>query len=80
MTRRVLIAASPAQNNATFNRNQTGWSTRAKFGFDLASNTAYGPLIGHVDLNAESSNGFDPLANLVYVNTALFDLGRHHGR
>ena len=69
-TQRVLIAASPAQNNATFNRNQTGWSTRANFGFDLASNTAYGPLIGHVDLNAESSNGFDPLANLVYVNTA----------
>ncbi len=36
----------------------------------MASNTAYGPLIGHFDLNAESANGFDPLLNIVYVNTA----------
>ena len=45
-TQRVLIAASAAQNNTTFYRNQAGWTTRANFGFDMASNTAYGPLIG----------------------------------
>ena len=39
-TQRVLIAASHAQQNTTFYRHQTGWTTRANFGFDLASNTA----------------------------------------
>ena len=68
-TQRVLIAASPAQNNTTFNRNEFGWTTRANFGFDIASNTAYGPLIGHFDLNSEMGNGFDNTGQLVYVNT-----------
>ena len=67
-TQRVLIAASAAQNNQTFNRNQVGWTTRANFGFDIASNTAYGPLIGHFDLNSETGNGFDPVNN-TYLNT-----------
>ena len=58
-TQRVLIAASPAQNNQTFNRNQVGWTTRTNFGFDFASNTAYGPLIGHFDINSETGSGFD---------------------
>ena len=39
------------------------------FGFDIASNTAYGPLIGHFDLNAESGNGFDNTGGYTYVNT-----------
>ena len=56
-TQRVLIAASAAQNNQTFNRNQVGWTTRANFGFDLASNTPYGPLIGHFDINSETATG-----------------------
>ena len=73
-TQRVLIAASDAQQNTTFYRNETGWSGRANFGFDLASNTAYGPLIGHFDLNVDFANGFDPLqfgnpANIAYMNT-----------
>ena len=67
-TQRVLIAASAAQNNQTFNRNQVGWTTRANFGFDLASNTAYGPLIGHFDINSETGNGFDNVNN-TYLNT-----------
>ena len=67
-TQRVLIAASPAQNNQTFNRNQVGWTTRANFGFDFASNTAYGPLIGHFDINSEAGNGFDNVNN-TYLNT-----------
>jgi len=69
-TQRVLIQASTAQNNTTFNRNETGWTTRANFGFTMASNTAYGPLIGHFDLNSEMGNGFDNTGALVYVNTA----------
>jgi len=67
-TQRVLIQASPAQNNTTFNRNEFGWTTRANFGFDMASNTAWGPLIGHFDINAEAGNGFDNV-NAIYLNT-----------
>ena len=37
--------------------------------FDMASNTAYGPLIGHFDLNAEAANGFDAISNNTYLNT-----------
>ena len=45
-----------------------GWTTRANFGFDFASNTAYGPLIGHFDINSETGNGFDNV-NATYLNT-----------
>ena len=34
----------------------------------MASNTAYGPLIGHFDINAENGNGFDNVNN-TYLNT-----------
>src|SRR5574337_277667 len=60
----------PNQQNNIFNRNAIGWSMRANFGFDFASNTAYGPLIGHMDFNGEMANGFDPLSTATYVNTA----------
>ena len=60
----------PNQRNATFNRDAIGWTTRANIGFDFASNTAYGPLIGHVDLNANSGSGFSNTGNAVVVNTA----------
>ena len=69
-TQRVLIAASAAQQNTTYYRDATGWTTRANFGFDMASNTAYGPLIGHFDLNAENGQFFDNTGTSVYVNTA----------
>src|SRR5208337_5045011 len=61
---RVLLA-----NHDTFFRDATGWTTRANFGFDFASNTPYGPLIGHLDLNAENANGFDPISGYTYLNT-----------
>ncbi len=67
-TQRVLLQASAAQNNTTFNRNEFGWTTRANFGLDIASNTAYGPLIGHFDINAEAGSGFDTV-NAIYLNT-----------
>jgi hypothetical protein len=60
----------PNQKNAIFNRNAIGWNFRDNFGFDLASNTAYGPLIGHFDLNSDVGNGFDsPGGTSTYVNT-----------
>ena len=68
-TQRVLVAASTIQRNTTFYRNETGWTTRANFGFDMASNTAYGPLIGHFDINAENGNGFDNTGTQTYLNT-----------
>ena len=60
----------PNQRNAIFNRNAIGWNIRANFGFDLASNTAYGPLIGHFDLNSDLGSGLDsPNGSATYVNT-----------
>jgi Porin subfamily len=60
----------PNQKNAIFNRNAMGWNIRANFGFDLASNTAYGPLIGHFDINSDLGNGLDsPNGSATYVNT-----------
>src|ERR1700677_1996729 len=56
--------------NAIFNRNSIGWNMRANFGFALASNTAYGPLIGHFDLNSDLGSGLDsPNGSFTYVNT-----------
>jgi hypothetical protein len=68
-SQRVLVQGTQGQGNGTFNRDETGWTTRMNFGFDIASNTAYGLLIGHFDLNSESGNGFDNTGALVYVNT-----------
>src|ERR1700677_4063874 len=60
----------PNQGNSTFNRNSIGWNIRANFGFGLASNTAYGPLIGHFDLNSDLGSGLDsPNGSFTYVNT-----------
>ena len=59
----------PNQKNAIFNRSTTGWNIRANLGFDLASNTAYGPLIGHFDINSDLGNGLDsPNGSATYVN------------
>src|ERR1700678_3616849 len=60
----------PNQGNSTFNRDDTGWNIRANLGFDFASNTAYGPLIGHMDLNSDLGSGLDsPRGAFTYVNT-----------
>jgi hypothetical protein len=58
----------PNQQNATFNRPETGYSTRANVTFDAASNTAYGPLLAHIEVQTESASGFDPLGNNSYLN------------
>ena len=47
-----------------------GWNIRANLGFDFASNTAYGPLIGHMDFNSDLGSGLDsPRGSFTYVNT-----------
>jgi Porin subfamily len=74
-TQRVLLAASSFQQNTTFYRPETGWSTRANLSLDLASNTAYGPLLGHAEVQGDVGNGLDslqgaPVNNIFYVNTA----------
>ena len=70
------------RGNTIFNRNATGWSTRAKFGFDFASNTAYGPLIGHFDLQATSATAStrSTAHRQLTSRPGLPDLGRHHRR
>jgi Porin subfamily len=68
-SQRILVQGSDFQKNSTFYRDATGWTTRANFGFDFASNTAYGPLIGHMDFNGEMGNGFDTTGTSTYVNT-----------
>jgi hypothetical protein len=66
----IIPGGLPNQKNAIFNRNTIGWNIRANFGFDLASNTAYGPLIGHFDINSDLGNGLDsPNGSFTYVNT-----------
>jgi hypothetical protein len=74
-TQRVLIAASPAQNNTTWNRNETGWSIRTALQLDFASNTAYGPLIGHIGIQDDAANGFDPLQGAPTSNITYLDTG-----
>ena len=49
----------PNQQNSIFNREGTGWTTRANIALDLASNTAYGPLLGHIEIQEENGNGLD---------------------
>ena len=61
--------ATTFRRTSTFYRHAIGWTTRANFGFDFASNTAYGPLIGHFDINSETGNGFDNTGTATYLNT-----------
>ena len=70
ITGKPLGVTLPNQQNGQFNRDEAGWNIRANLGFDFASNTAYGPLIGHMDLNSDLGNGLDsPRGAFTYVNT-----------
>src|SRR5580704_1571024 len=59
ITGKPLGVTLPNQQNGQFNRDEAGWNIRANLGFDFASNTAYGPLIGHMDFNSDLGNGLD---------------------
>lgn len=52
----------------TFGRNAFGYTTRLNFGFDAVSNTSYGPLVAHAEIQIESGNGFDTTGNSAYIN------------
>jgi hypothetical protein len=54
----------------TVDRNSFGYTTRLNFGFDAVSNTSYGPLVAHAEIQIESGNGFDTTGNSAYVNLA----------
>jgi hypothetical protein len=70
ITGKPLGVTLPNQQNGQFNRDEAGWNIRANLGFDFASNTAYGPLIGHMDLNSDLGSGLDsPRGSFTYVNT-----------
>ena len=79
-TQRVLLAASAAQGNLTANRPETGWSTRANLSLDVASNTAYGPLLGHIEVQGDVGNGLDspraPRQTIFSMSTPLILPGR----
>src|SRR5271165_1814092 len=68
-SQRLLVQGNDYQQNSIFFRDSVGWTARANVGFDFASNTAYGPLIGHFDLNSDGGNGFDNTGNATYLNT-----------
>ena len=68
-------------------RPEFGWNTRLNFGFDAVSNTAYGPLTAHAEMQFENANGFgndvgNPLGgsaaylNLAYVTWAGITAGK----
>jgi len=54
----------------TYGRDAFGYTTRLNFGFDAVSNTSYGPLVGHAEIQIEAGNGFDTTGNSAYVNLA----------
>jgi hypothetical protein len=39
-------------------RPEFGYNTRLNFGFDAVSNTAYGPLVAHAEMQFENGNGY----------------------
>ena len=47
-----------------------GYTTRLNFGFDAVSNTAYGPLTAHAEIQIENGNGFDTTGTGAYINLA----------
>jgi hypothetical protein len=60
-----------------------GFSTRGQVNFDAVTNTAMGPLLGHIEvqMNSGQGNGFDvlggPALNSGYVQWAGITAGKH---
>jgi len=51
-------------------RDELGYTTRLNFGADIVSNTAYGPLLAHVEMQFEQGSGFDTTGTDAYLNLA----------
>jgi hypothetical protein len=64
-------AVTSSLNVPTRQQNAIGYSTRGEVDFDAVTNTAYGPLLGHIELQGNSGVGFDPLGNGVVINQAF---------
>ncbi len=54
----------------TNSRNAFGYTTRLNFAADVVSNTAAGPLAGHLEMQFENGNGFDNTGTGAYINLA----------
>jgi hypothetical protein len=50
---------SPQYKSGTFGRASLGFNTRLNLTLDLVSNTSYGPLAGHVELQSDYGSGYD---------------------
>jgi len=51
-------------------RDSLGYTTRANLTMDTVSNTAYGPLVGHFEIQSENGSGFDNTGGASYINRA----------
>ena len=76
------LLATGAQGRTDF-----GYNTRLNFGFDAVSNTAYGPLMAHAEMQFENGNGYGndignttggsaAYLNLAYVTWAGITAGK----
>jgi hypothetical protein len=65
-------AAAPGTQikTGTLPRDEFGYTTRLNFGADVVSNTAYGPLLAHLEMQFENGSGFDTTGNAAYINLA----------
>jgi hypothetical protein len=63
-------APSGQSPSSTLPRSDFGYTTRLNFGFDAVSNTAYGPLVAHAEMQFENGNGFDNTGSGAYINLA----------
>ena len=57
-------------NPSTNARSSFGFTTRLNFAADAVSNTAYGPLAAHMEIQIDNGNGFDNTGNAAYINLA----------
>ena len=54
----------------TFGADSVGWTTRFNLTLDAVSNTAYGPLVAHAELQDEAGNNFATTGNFSYLTRA----------
>jgi len=66
----VVNTGSGQSSSGTLGRSDFGYTTRLNFGFDAVSNTAYGPLVAHAEMQFENGNGFDNTGSGAYINLA----------
>ena len=78
----IYLPNAMALSSAAKYVNDIGFSTRGQVNFDAVTNTAMGPLLAHIEIQANSGTGFDPLGNGAvlnagYVQWAGITAGKH---